>query len=128
MAKQVIMGAMMQCSFGTTLSSLVSQNSSVMIENMPAANIMDYKPNVNIPTFGMCNTLSNPSVASATSAASGVLTPMPCVPVTSAPWTPGSSTVMINNKPALNSTSTCMCSYGGVISITNPGAVKTNIP
>jgi hypothetical protein len=29
--------------------------------------------------------------------------------------------------PALNSTSKCVCSWAGVISITMPGTVKTNV-
>ena len=54
-----------------------------------AATIMDYAPLVNILPFGMCSSLANPSVASATAAALGVLTPMPCIPVIPAPWVPG---------------------------------------
>ena len=42
-----------------------------------------------------CNSPSNPMVAAATTAALGVLTPMPCIPMTIAPWMPGSSTVMM---------------------------------
>jgi hypothetical protein len=43
------------------------------------------------------------------------------VPVTSAPWAPGASTTMIANMPALHNACTCICSYGGTISITYPG-------
>jgi hypothetical protein len=89
---------------------------------------MDFAPLMNIPTFGMCQSLANPEVASATTAALGVLTPMPCVPVTTAPWISGSPTVLIGSLPALNSTSTCMCSYGGVISISYAGQVTTTVP
>lgn len=95
---------------------------------MPCANIMCNKPMVNIPPFGMCTSLANPTVASATSAALGVLTPMPCVPATAAPWTPGSATVMVDNMPALNNTSKCMCNWGGVIQFTVPGQFTENIP
>jgi hypothetical protein len=35
---------------------------------------------------------------------------------------------MISNIPALNNTSKCMCAWGGVISITFPGQVTTNVP
>ncbi len=123
------MGAMMQCSFGVAPSSLiVLPVNRVVVENMPAANIMDFKPVVNIPPFSMCNAPTNPAVIAATSAALGVPTPAPCVPVIPAPWAPGSPTVLIANMPALNDTSKCMCTWAGVISINNPGTIKTDIP
>ncbi|MHC4166683.1 MAG: DUF4280 domain-containing protein, partial [Planctomycetota bacterium] len=66
MAKQVVASAMMQCSFGAAPSALiVLPTNRVMVEGRPAANIMDHKPVVNIPTFGMCTTQSNPAVAAA---------------------------------------------------------------
>jgi hypothetical protein len=51
----------------------------------------------------------------------GVLTPMPCVPVITTPWAPGSAQVKVMNMPALTDNSKCMCTWGGNISITNPG-------
>ena len=129
MPKQVVMGAMMRCSFGTVPSALiVLPTRRVVVGGVPAANVMDYKPVVNIPTFGNCSSASNPAVASATAAAAGVLTPMPCVPATAAPWSPGSPTILIGNSPALNDVSKCTCTWGGVISITNPGQGTTSIP
>jgi hypothetical protein len=89
---------------------------------------MDNKPMANILPFGMCSSPSNPTVASATAAALGVLTPMPCVPVTAAPWAPGSPTVLLANQPALNNTSKLMCNWGGVISISMPGQTTEQIP
>jgi len=128
MGQLVVMGAMLQCSFGTAPSSLiVLPQNMVMCNNQPAANIMDNKPMVNITTFGMCSSIANPQVASATSAACGVLTPMPCIPATAAPWMPGSLTVLIGNQPALNNSSKCICSYGGVISINSAGQFTTNV-
>lgn len=129
MAKQVVMGAILQCSFGGgPMSLIVLPTNRVFVRNMPAANIMDHQPFVNIPSFGMCSSPQNPAVAAATAAASGVLTPVACLPVTTAPWTPGSPTVLIGNFPALNDTSTCICSFGGCISIINPGQMTTDIP
>jgi hypothetical protein len=96
--------------------------------SMPIANIMDNKPFVNITPFGMCNSMANPAVASATAAALGALTPMPCTPVTVAPWAPGSPTVLVSNFPALNNSSKCMCNFGGVIQIVNPGQVTIQVP
>jgi hypothetical protein len=87
----------------------------------PAANIMDQKPIVNVLPFGMCTSLANPAVASATAAALGVLTPMPCIPVIPAPWAPGCAKTILDNMPALNNTSKCMCNWGGVISINYAG-------
>lgn len=128
MPQQVCMGAMMTCSFGVSPGSLiVLPQNRVMTNNMPAANIMDYKPIVNIPTFGMCSSLSNPTVASATSAALGVLTPMPCVPATVTPWTPGASQTMIANMPALDNSCTLNCMWGGVISISQAGQVTVDV-
>ncbi|MBK8537170.1 MAG: DUF4280 domain-containing protein [Candidatus Competibacteraceae bacterium] len=121
--------ATLMCSFGVAPSTMiVLPQNKVMTSNMPAANIMDNKPIANIPPFGMCITPSNPAVASATAAALGVLTPMPCVPVIPAPWVVGSPTVLLGNMPALNNTSTLMCAWGGVITITVPGQVTEQIP
>lgn len=128
MAVPVVSGAKLLCTMGTAPCSLVVLPSSkVMIENMPAATIMDFVPMTNITGFGNCITPSNPTVAAATAAALGVLTPMPCIPAIPAPWVPGSPTVLVGNMPALNSTSRCTCAFGGSISIVDPGAKKETI-
>ena len=124
MAQEVCLSAMLKCSFGMAPSSLVVVAPNVLTENKPAANINDHIPMVNIMPFGMCQSLANPMVAAATAAAMGVLTPMPCIPVTPAPWVPGSPTVLLRGMPALNNTSKCLCNWGGVIQITNPGTTK----
>lgn len=129
MAIAVVNGAQLMCTFGAAPSALtVLPEKQVMIEGQPAATIMDFRPMVNIMPFGMCMSLANPQVAAATSAASGVLTPQPCIPNTTTPWTPGSPTVLIGSNPALNNSSTCMCLWAGVISVTVPGATKEMIP
>jgi hypothetical protein len=128
MPKQVVTGAMMTCSFGVAPAPLnVLPTNKVMVGGVPASNIMDHQPMVNIPTFGMCSSLANPTVASATSAAMGVLTPMPCIPNTVSPWTPGASKTMIGNMPALDETSKCNCMWGGLISITFAGQPMTDV-
>lgn len=128
MGMQVCTGAMMQCSFGVAPSSLVVLPANRTLTGTPAANIMDNKPLVNILPFGMCTSLANPTVAAATSAALGVLTPMPCVPVTTAPWIVGAPTVLIGNMPALNNSSKLMCNWGGVIQIVSPGQFTVMTP
>ena len=125
MANPCVNGALCTCSFGVApVPLLVSSQQTVNMFNMPAATIMDNK----FPTFGMCSSLANPTVASATAAAFGVLTPMPCVPAIVAPWAPGCPTVMVCGKPLLNNSSKLMCNFGGVIQVTMTPAVTVNTP
>lgn len=129
MPKQVCMGAIMQCSFGTAPSSLaVLPTNKTYTNQVSDANIMDHVSMVNIKPFGMCTSLANPSVASATAAAMGALTPMPCIPNTLAPWIPGAPTVLLGNSLTLDDASKLMCIWGGVIQFTTPGEVTVNVP
>ncbi len=87
------MGAMLQCSFGAAPSSMVVLPANrTTAGGVPAATIMDNVPLLNIMPFGVCSSLANPTVAAATAAALGVLTPMPCIPATATPWAPGAPT------------------------------------
>ena len=128
MAMQACMGAMLQCSFGAAPSSLVVLPKNKVLTGTPDANIMDNVPMVNIMPFAMCSSVANPTVAAATAAALGALTPMPCVPVIPAPWVPGAPTVLIANMPALDNNCKLTCAYGGMIQITNPGQTTVMIP
>lgn len=129
MSFHVCHGALLQCNFGLAPSSLaVLPNSGVMSSGMPAANIQDSKPIVNIQPFGLCSSLSNPTVAAATAAALGVLTPMPCIPVTPAPWIPGSLSVLVGGVTALDSKSKLTCAWGGLIQILMPGQMTELLP
>jgi len=123
------MGANMMCTFGMAPSSLVVLPTNKVFTNMvPDANIMDHIPMVNIMPFGMCMSPSNPEVAAATAAALGVLTPMPCIPVTPSPWSPGAATVMLGNQPTLDNVSMLTCTWGGVITFVTPGEVTVMVP
>ena len=129
MPMQVCMGAMMQCSFGMAPSSLVVlPTNKTFTDEVPDANIMDHIPMVNIMPFGMCMSVANPVVASATAAALGVLTPMPCIPNTPAPWVPGAPTVLLGNFPTLDNTSQLMCTWAGVIEFVTPGEFTVEVP
>jgi hypothetical protein len=129
MPLQVCMGAMMQCSFGVAPSSLVVLPTNRVMTNMvPDANIMDHIPMVNIMPFGMCTSVANPTVAAATAAALGVLTPMPCIPATPAPWVAGAPTVLLGNFPSLDNVSQLMCMWAGVITFVDAGEVTVQIP
>jgi hypothetical protein len=129
MPLQVCMGAMMQCSFGVAPSSLVVLPTNRVMTNMvPDANIMDHIPMVNIMPFGMCTSIANPTVAAATAAALGVLTPMPCIPATPAPWIAGAPTVLLGNFPSLDNVSQLMCMWAGVITFVDAGEATVQIP
>lgn len=135
MPQHVCTGAMMSCTMGAAPSALnVLPKNKMMTSNMAAANIMDNIPMVNVPSFGVCKSMANPAVASATAAATAAaqgvftLTPMPCVPVFPAPWVPGAPTVMLANMPVLNNTSKLMCAYAGTVSFTNPGQTTEMVP
>lgn len=127
MGNPAVMTAVCQCTFGVAPCPLtVTSQTTVMTQNFLMATIMDM-PKLPM-TFGMCTSPANPTVAAATAAALGVLTPMPCIPACAAPWAPGSPTVIVGGKPALNNSSKCICSYGGVISINMTPAMTVQIP
>lgn len=126
---ETVMTAQLVCTFGMAPSVLtVLPTNRTMVGKQVAATIMDHAPLVNILPFGMCMSPANPTVAAATAAALGVLTPMPCIPATAAPWVPGSPTVLLGKMPMLNNASTCMCTWAGVVSIVSPGQAQTTIP
>ena len=127
MAFLVTGNAVLSCTFGAAPSTLQVLPTNHVLVDMPAANIVDEIPLLNILPFGVCTSLANPTVAAATAAALGVLTPMPCLPVTVAPWVVGAPTVLIGNMPALSSDSKLMCCWAGVISISFAGQVKVTV-
>jgi hypothetical protein len=122
MPLQVVNNAGTMCSMSPKPSQLlVLPARQQTAGGQAAANIQDHVAMTNIVPFGPCMSPSFPPTAAATAAASGVLTPVQCVPNTPAPWTPGSTVVAIDNQPALVQTDTCQCVWGGTITITKPG-------
>lgn len=115
----VASGAKMMCPFamGGTSALVVTPGRRTSMQGPPKANIMDNKPLVNIPTFGVCSSMANPQVAAATAAAMGVLTPQPCIPNIVAPWAPGKANLLVEGQPALLNTDTLQCAWGGVITL-----------
>jgi hypothetical protein len=129
MPLQVCLGAMMQCTFGAAPSSLVVlPTNRVMTQQVPDANIMDHIPMVNIMPFGVCMSPSFPATAAATAAALGVLTPMPCIPSTPAPWVTGAPNVLLAKFPTLDNVSQLMCIWGGVITFMDAGEETVMVP
>ncbi len=129
MSNHVCNNALLKCTMGAAPSALgVLPVKMVNTFNQPAANINDHVAMVNIRPFGVCMSVLNPATATATSAALGVLTPGPCLPNTPSPWIPGQATVILQNVPALNKTSTLPCISGGVISVAFEGQATHQIP
>jgi len=122
MPLQVVNAAKTACTMSAKPSQLVvAPTRQRTAGGQPAANIQDHVPIANIVPFGLCMSPSFPPTAAATAAASGVLTPAPCAPNTVTPWTPGSASVTIADRPALRQTDSCRCVWGGTITITDPG-------
>lgn len=127
MGQMVITGASCTCTFGTAPGTInVTSQTQVLSSGAPCATIQDCQ-STNISPFGLCTSLANPAVASATAAAMGVLTPQPCTLVPAGTWIPASPTVMVGGKPCLTSDAKLMCGYAGSISIVNPGQGTTNV-
>lgn len=123
----VVAGATCTCTMGTAPGQIKPTcQSSVRMGGKPVATIADAAPLSNVSACGMCTSLMNPAVASATAAALGTLTPQPCVPAPMGVWScPGS--VRAGGKPVLTSEGTLSCSYGGTISVMNPGQSTVKI-
>lgn len=125
MGNLVCDGATCQCSFGTTPATFTASSQDVSGTQAAAGTVSDFETS-NLPSFGMCTSLSNPQVAAATSAAMGTLTPQPCQPLLS-DWTPGATEVMIDGQAALDDSSTSTCSWGGTITIGSAGQTSVTV-
>lgn len=128
MALQCCTGAQMGCSMGTAPASFSATSRPTTTSGVPVGNISDHVPMMHIAPFGLCQSPANPMVAAATAAASGTLTPQPCIPATASPWSPGSPTVFIGGMPALNNSATLSCMWSGTISFADAGQVAVTVP
>lgn len=122
----VCSGATMRCTMGTSQARLtVLPIRTVFLTGKPQANISDHQTMVNLAPFGRCRSMGFPATASATAAAQGTLTPMPCMHNTPFPWMGGKMDYLIKGQPALLKSSKCQCMWGGTISIVNDGQTGT---
>ena len=125
MSAFVTEGAVMTCPMGASPSTLqVTSQRKVLCNGKRVATLQDASM-ANIGSFGMCSSIANPQVASATAAAMGVLTPQPCMFSSAGSWIPEQAKVLVDGKPALTNGATIMCTTGmQVCSITNPAQTK----
>ncbi len=111
-------GSMCLCDKGIAPMSLILGQPTVLASGTPAFNKLNAAPLVSVPSFTMCTSTTNPEVQAATSAAMGVLTPMPCVPSILTPEWSGTSTVVnVAGQPAVTDKSTIKCAWGGTVKI-----------
>ncbi len=123
----VVSGAQLQCSFGMAPGVFTAlPPGRPLVGGLPVGTISDFVPFVNIGTFGMCTSQTNPAVAAATVAALGVPTPAPCTPVTLKPWTPAAPQTVVGGLPVLAMGCTNTCAWGGVIQVVSPGQATVN--
>jgi len=117
-------GATLKCSFGTAPATFSATGGRVSAS--AAAGVVSDITAANVPPFGNCTSLGNPAVNAATAMA-GTLTPQPCQPVLPSAWTPGSARVRVGPAAALDSASQCSCTWGGDITVTDPGQTATTL-
>ena len=121
MSVAVVSGATIKCTMGLGTGVLnVTSQLICKTGGKPIATVQDIAPMSNIGSCGMCTSMVNPAVASATSAALGVLTPQPCVPSTVGMWTPPKLT-KLGGKPCFGKEATLTCAYTGTITIIQTG-------
>ena len=121
----VVSGANAVCPFGTAPATINATSQSTCFGgSKPVATIMD----ISLSGFGMCSSLANPQVASATAAALGVLTPQPCTFVPAGTWSAGKPDIIIGGKAVLTNDACIHCAMGqGRVSIVSPGQAKVII-
>ena len=126
----VTANAILRCPFGlmtSILNVLDPTRPSIGINKM--ATIQDRLP-VNIPPFGMCTSILNPAVQTATTLAMGTLTPAPCPCVQAMMgWSLAPNNVVSKTSYYLDQTCTLLCAFGGNIMIVHSGqGVSAPIP
>lgn len=119
----VTQNAILRCPFGLMTSILtVVDPTRASIGFNKMATIQDKAPMVNIPPFGMCTSILNPAVQSATIAAMGTLTPAPCPGVQAITgWIPPLNNVVNKTSRYITKTCTLLCSFGGNIQVVHSG-------
>ena len=124
--------AILRCPFGLMTSILnVVDPTRPSIGFNKMATMQDRLP-VNIPPFGMCTSILNPAVQSATMLAMGTLTPAPCPCVQAMMgWSVPSLNMVKKGEIGyyLDQTSTLLCSFGGNIMVVHSGqGVSAPVP
>lgn len=120
---------LLECSMGSAPTPFIADELPAAIKEtgLATGTIVQIAPGKNITPFAMCSSMANPAVASATAAAQGALTPMPCTPTIVAPWAPPSACVQHIGVPLATAASVCACAFGGMVKVSQafPAPGKT---
>lgn len=135
MPKAVVATAITKCSYGLAPSVLNALPVTGCTGNLlPIADINAMIPILNIVPFGLCNSPINPMIIAAQTATPPfkppppVTMPLPCIPIPTAPWSPGSK-VTANGVPMLTDGCKTNCAWGGSIEITaSPVSIFIDVP
>ncbi len=125
MRRLVAKGAKLRCADGSSPCALSVTRTNYVVDGAAIANVEDHLFPMNIEGFGMCSSLQNPLVQTATAAANGTLTPVPCVPPAFTPWTPGATFIQQDvgggrMVRALTNDSRCNCGFGPTVTVEDP--------
>lgn len=121
----VVMGASLKCSGSDSPSTLVVVRPNITAPMLPAGNIQDSKPFVNVPPFVMCKAPKNP-ILTAAKAATGA-TQVPCLPMLAGPWEGANDKVTIDNQPALHDGCTLECKWKETITVDDAGQTVVEV-
>jgi hypothetical protein len=100
-------GALLKCQWGLIPTPLKCMPFTLTTAaKKKIATIMDFAPNMNIGSFGLCR---SPITTIYTPA--GPIYP-PCMPAVVAPWQGGNPKVKVNGRQILTPSSKCMCIKG----------------
>ena len=140
----VVRGALLRCQFGSHCKKLnLPRCHGVYARKQPMAHKNDCiggpaGPMINVPSFGICSCPTNPCTTKITlpreahrnadgslsgAPPSGVAVGAPCIPVIVQGWNNAHSKMLIGKEgePALLTSSTLTCLYGGLIDIWRSG-------
>ncbi|MCB9765002.1 MAG: DUF4280 domain-containing protein [Alphaproteobacteria bacterium] len=121
MALLVVKGAGISCDQGSASTKFACIRPTITAEGADAANIFDFQPMTNIPTFTMCKSATNPAVQAIIASSQGATKEAPCTPTVMMPWSSGASKVKITNIAALTDGCKATCLLGGQITFDDAG-------
>lgn len=108
------MGTLRKCIFGLVPTPFLPIPSNVFTVE-PVGSMLDIIPFLNVMTFGICITPTNPMVDAIMIASLGTVDFAPCIPIPIIPKTPAAYNVLRDGIPMAQIESFDLCLWGGLI-------------